>query len=135
ARSTARDVPATRLPLDRLPQAAGKPDVVPEMPRARREERRQRKEAAFDGVQHRRARIERRAEQSVGGGAQGRKLAGGHGVCRAAADGAGDRKSTRLNSSHGSTSHAAFCLNNKKTQQAPAHDIATSSRRHTKLTD
>src|SRR6058998_3747354 len=89
ARRIARDVPATRLPLDRLPQAAGKSDVVPEMARARRDERRQRKEPAFDRVQHRRTRIERRAEQPVGGGAQGRKLAGGHGVCRAAADGAG----------------------------------------------
>src|SRR5215470_18879560 len=29
----------------------------------------------------------------------------------------GDRKSTRLNSSHGSISYAVFCLKKKKTQQ------------------
>src|SRR5438128_3175973 len=30
-----------------------------------------------------------------------------------------DRKSTRLNSSHGSISYAVFCLKKKKKQQAP----------------
>src|SRR5438128_9055352 len=32
---------------------------------------------------------------------------------------AGDRKSTRLNSSHGSISYAVFCLKKKKKYQAP----------------
>src|SRR5881396_3490028 len=41
-RAGARDVPGTRLPLDRLPQASGEPHVVPEVARARRDERRQR---------------------------------------------------------------------------------------------
>src|SRR2546429_3903405 len=36
--------------------------------------------------------------------------------------GPGDRKSTRLNSSHGYISYAVFCLKKKKkTQQAPTH--------------
>src|SRR5271169_2228209 len=32
-----------------------------------------------------------------------------------------DRKSTRLNSSHGSISYAVFCLKKKKVQQRPLH--------------
>src|SRR3989337_3319742 len=32
-----------------------------------------------------------------------------------------DRKSTRLNSSHGSISYAVFCLNKKKTRQNSSH--------------
>src|SRR2546428_7341738 len=43
------------------------------------------------------------------------------GLSRAAAhtgDGAGDRKSTRLNSSHDQISYAVFCLKKKKKQHA-----------------
>src|SRR3712207_7423971 len=44
-----------------------------------------------------------------GGGAQGGELLGPHGRRR------GDRKSTRLNSSHANISYAVFCLKKKKT--------------------
>src|SRR5207245_4637515 len=37
----------------------------------------------------------------------------------------GDRKSTRLNSSHGSISYAVFCLKKKKEYQASSSDDAT----------
>src|SRR2546430_10313345 len=33
----------------------------------------------------------------------------------------GDRKSTRLNSSHSQISYAVFCLKKKNSQQSPAH--------------
>src|SRR5256886_3991016 len=36
-----------------------------------------------------------------------------HGSVKRVASGVGDRKSTRLNSSHSQLSHAAFCLKNK----------------------
>src|SRR2546430_15783987 len=34
----------------------------------------------------------------------------------------GDRKSTRLNSSHSQISYAVFCLKKKKKELAPSHD-------------
>src|SRR5438128_7402625 len=38
----------------------------------------------------------------------------------------GDRKSTRLNSSHGSNSYAVFCLKKKRTRTAPHnHEVHT----------
>src|SRR2546427_5636243 len=37
---------------------------------------------------------------------------------------AGDRKSTRLNSSHSQISYAVFCLKKKKPHQADGHEIA-----------
>src|SRR5208282_6326081 len=50
---------------------------------------------------------------------RGSECAGGFQGCRrsapAAARGRPDRKSTRLNSSHGSISYAVFCLKKKKT--------------------
>src|SRR5699024_12552674 len=66
----------------------------------------------------RHARGQRRALRRAEGGLSGaaahrlrrRVLDGG----RAEAEGAGDRKSTRLNSSHVSISYAVFCLKKKK---------------------
>src|SRR3712207_7477344 len=46
-------------------------------------------------------------------------------------DGAGDRKSTRLNSSHANISYAVFCLKKKKNS---LHDRATYDRTLTNLT-
>src|SRR5471032_3540326 len=43
-----------------------------------------------------------------------------------------DRKSTRLNSSHITTSYAVFCLKKKKTKQSPRHTINKKKRPHTK---
>src|SRR3712207_8630484 len=40
-----------------------------------------------------------------------------------ASDGAGDRKSTRLNSSHANISYAVFCLKKKKIRQRRGLDI------------
>src|SRR2546422_1933921 len=40
-----------------------------------------------------------------------------------------DRKSTRLNSSHGYISYAVFCLKKKKTDRRPRDDPAHESRR------
>src|SRR3712207_7802531 len=37
---------------------------------------------------------------------------------------AGDRKSTRLNSSHANISYAVFCLKKKKKSSSTQHDIA-----------
>src|SRR2546429_7269667 len=39
----------------------------------------------------------------------------------------GDRKSTRLNSSHGYISYAVFCLKKKKNYIAPSHILESSS--------
>src|SRR2546422_7457350 len=39
----------------------------------------------------------------------------------------GDRKSTRLNSSHGYISYAVFCLKKKKKQQAARSDVRTAA--------
>src|SRR2546422_5882051 len=52
-----------------------------------------------------------------------RRRAGRTGGRHAAADRQGDRKSTRLNSSHGYISYAVFCLKKKKrkTAQEKAH--------------
>src|SRR2546429_7393376 len=48
-----------------------------------------------------------------------RVRAAGQGVTRALAQGSGrDRKSTRLNSSHGHISYAVFCLKKKTTRQS-----------------
>src|SRR5207245_5117278 len=40
--------------------------------------------------------------------------------------GVGDRKSTRLNSSHGSISYAVFCLKKKMTEPAPSSPTHTT---------
>src|SRR2546422_5788247 len=48
-----------------------------------------------------------------------------------------DRKSTRLNSSHGYISYAVFCLKKKKkTRKAPnsAHSIGASRSEHSRMT-
>src|SRR5438128_8459800 len=52
---------------------------------------------------------------------QGRPRRGGH-RCRQE-----DRKSTRLNSSHGSISYAVFCLKKKKDQSGERRPLRTSS--------
>src|SRR2546422_6745366 len=41
----------------------------------------------------------------------------------------GDRKSTRLNSSHGYISYAVFCLKKKKTRQSGVHAYSSPTRR------
>src|SRR2546422_4328573 len=41
----------------------------------------------------------------------------------------GDRKSTRLNSSHGYISYAVFCLKKKRTDASPIKSSASSSSR------
>src|SRR2546429_2290492 len=41
-----------------------------------------------------------------------------------------DRKSTRLNSSHGYISYAVFCLKKKKTTQHPANVLLSYHQRH-----
>src|SRR3989441_1324520 len=69
----ARDVPATRLPLDRLPQASGEPHVVPEVARARGDERRQRKEPALDRIQDHSVGRHGHAPQPLGGGGEARE--------------------------------------------------------------
>src|SRR5690242_20951272 len=51
---------------------------------------------------------------AVGGGATGVGAGSGGGDAAGADDAAGDRKSTRLNSSHMSISYAVFCLKKKK---------------------
>src|SRR2546422_2284364 len=45
-----------------------------------------------------------------------------------------DRKSTRLNSSHGYISYAVFCLKKKK-QNAPTHPLVVTARPHNSGTD
>src|SRR2546422_3325436 len=40
-----------------------------------------------------------------------------------------DRKSTRLNSSHGYISYAVFCLKKKKTKHGPTHHVHLSLER------
>src|SRR2546429_1637633 len=54
----------------------------------------------------------------VGGTLKPRCVAGG-GVPAATTKSTGDRKSTRLNSSHGYISYAVFCLKKKKTGWVP----------------
>src|SRR2546422_6034754 len=51
------------------------------------------------------------------GGHRDGRSAQGHGGSRAARRGHEDRKSTRLNSSHGYISYAVFCLKKKKKQE------------------
>src|SRR5438128_9766507 len=53
------------------------------------------------------------------------ELASGEGV-KGCMIGAGDRKSTRLNSSHGSISYAVFCLKKKKKKLADVFHTDTS---------
>src|SRR2546422_3434424 len=48
---------------------------------------------------------------------------------RGAAHGEGDRKSTRLNSSHGYISYAVFCLKKKNKLQSISTNTASRSRR------
>src|SRR5438128_10944706 len=45
-------------------------------------------------------------------------------------DSVGDRKSTRLNSSHGSISYAVFCLKKKKKENNRTHEMQHSIHRH-----
>src|SRR5438445_7272540 len=49
-----------------------------------------------------------------------RRLQGIRDLRRPSRRGLGDRKSTRLNSSHANISYAVFCLKKKKPQAAPA---------------
>src|SRR5438128_3754886 len=59
--------------------------------------------------------FDRFAERSVRGRSHAlRDVDGRSPVHRIGSDGMGDRKSTRLNSSHGSISYAVFCLKKKK---------------------
>src|SRR2546429_6636805 len=51
----------------------------------------------------------------------------------AAADARADRKSTRLNSSHGCPSHAVFCLKKKQESCTPPWGIATPGSHATSL--
>src|SRR5258708_14328003 len=51
----------------------------------------------------------------------------GLGIHLAAVGAAGDRKSTRLNSSHQIISYAAFCLKKKTTPAAPPYTAPSSS--------
>src|SRR2546422_5528333 len=44
-----------------------------------------------------------------------------HGLILAGGEGSRDRKSTRLNSSHGYISYAVFCLKKKKNKKSPVH--------------
>src|SRR2546422_4816205 len=55
-----------------------------------------------------------RSRRGGGGGTLPRRILGVHRGGRARADRRGDRKSTRLNSSHGYISYAVFCLKKKK---------------------
>src|SRR3989337_3283973 len=50
-----------------------------------------------------------------------RSLNSSHGIRDATVTGVQDRKSTRLNSSHGSISYAVFCLKKKKTRLNSSH--------------
>src|SRR2546422_2082202 len=65
----------------------------------------------------------RRAQRPLDGGETGavRRAAG---VREAAAT--EDRKSTRLNSSHGYISYAVFCLKKKMRHEHPVHRVVTS---------
>src|SRR3712207_8641595 len=69
--------------------------------------------AVEEGVQHGRGHGVQRQGVAVRGG-----LGDGLGADRAA--GAGDRKSTRLNSSHANISYAVFCLKKKTTNISPS---------------
>src|SRR2546428_4880511 len=58
-----------------------------------------------------------------------------HGICAVSERGAdgveragGDRKSTRLNSSHDQISYAVFCLKKKKKQISPLHSYQSTAR-------
>src|SRR5256884_9381204 len=57
----------------------------------------------------------------------GKRIAHGASLVRVLAPGAVDRKSTRLNSSHGYISYAVFCLKKKTT---PALELLPPHRRH-----
>src|SRR5215510_16141009 len=48
--------------------------------------------------------------------------------------GRGDRKSTRLNSSHVASSYAVFCLKKKKTSHRPFINQTTKKKRQTRRT-
>src|SRR2546422_8287266 len=50
------------------------------------------------------------------------------GVVNQCAGDGGDRKSTRLNSSHGYISYAVFCLKKKKKENTPLDSISSSTR-------
>src|SRR3954467_16003747 len=62
---------------------------------------------------------EREIDAGDGGAARGLQRAGG---------GSGDRKSTRLNSSHTIISYAVFCLKKKKSTSTCSHHAPLSSR-------
>src|SRR2546422_2480120 len=84
-----------------------------------------------------------RSRRAVGRGARrGRAAHGGDRLCRearrwragalsTAARGTGDRKSTRLNSSHGYISYAVFCLKKKKKNRQSIIDNNQSRDEHT----
>src|SRR3989454_215844 len=72
-RAGARHLPATRLPLDRLPQASGEPHVVREVARARGDERRQRKEPGLERIQGHSVGRHGHAPQPLGGGGEARE--------------------------------------------------------------
>src|SRR2546422_964798 len=75
-------------------------------------------------LQHvRAARLRRHGPVAVLGDAPPRRGANEHGRGRDI-EGVGDRKSTRLNSSHGYISYAVFCLKKKKnnTDTRPCHE-------------
>src|SRR3712207_8788048 len=58
------------------------------------------------------------------GGHDGQAVPGGLDVGGDGLGGAGDRKSTRLNSSHANISYAGFCLKKKKkSYYIPGHDL------------
>src|SRR3989449_6261820 len=77
------------------------------------------------------ARRAARAQVRSGRGSSGQRAAQGG---RPHADGEGDRKSTRLNSSHGYISYAVFCLKKKNgltaSDSAPLRDRGFSRTSH-----
>src|SRR5436190_71084 len=82
ARAIAGNVPATRLPLDRLPQAPGEAHIVPEITRARGDEGREREEPALDRIQGRGVGWHRRAPQPLRGDGEAREPRRGRAVRR-----------------------------------------------------
>src|SRR2546430_11579331 len=66
--------------------------------------------------------LARPARHSLRLGLWGRQLPGRYGV----GEGTGDRKSTRLNSSHSQISYAVFCLKNKQEPNSELHSPPTA---------
>src|SRR2546429_3673766 len=66
----------------------------------------------------------RSLEQAISGRAAGRAVQQARGARGQHTDScAGDRKSTRLNSSHGYISYAVFCLKKKKQKKTLLYDV------------